>query len=146
RQAVPGFEHVHLEIVLVAFEGDADRGVQVPGENRNCETLRDDNVFALARTVERRVCRATPQRGRVTFNVRKADRREAEAGKGKRRGDRGQSWESGMLYYDNSLHGSSFWFRPDSLVFERVTWRSRMWKAWDRGYLRRHDDHHPASS
>jgi len=58
RKAVPGFEHIHLEVVLVAREGDANREVQARGEDRDLEARRDDDVLRRTWTVERGVVRA----------------------------------------------------------------------------------------
>jgi hypothetical protein len=51
---VPGFEHIDLEIVLVALEGNADREVKVLGEDRNGVAGQNLDVLAVAGTVESR--------------------------------------------------------------------------------------------
>src|SRR6516165_3983309 len=49
RQAMTRFEHINLEIVLVAKEGDASRHVQSFGEDRDREALRHTDISAVPR-------------------------------------------------------------------------------------------------
>src|SRR6516164_2442438 len=49
RQAMTRFEHINLEIVLVAHEGDASRHVQSAGEDRDREARRHDDILAVPR-------------------------------------------------------------------------------------------------
>jgi hypothetical protein len=49
RQAMTRFEHINLEIVLIAKEGDARRHVQCFGEDRDREALRHTDISAVPR-------------------------------------------------------------------------------------------------
>src|SRR5712691_12992814 len=81
-QAVPGFQHVHLESLRIAEKRDPGRRIETRSEDRDRESLGDDNVFAVVwiehccvvRT-ERVRYRRRLGNGRYRQERRKCDRR-----------------------------------------------------------------------